>query len=173
VTSSTRDHAWAALCGAVGLLLIGADLRALFADRAIARRWTETEARVVKSEVRIEPDRENGPSHFPEIEYSYTVGGQAFTGRCCTEGGPRAKVQQLVDETPAGTQVTVYVDPAFPGQSRLRSSLVSWTGRSSILLLVGGAVFLGAGISMLVSARRRALAARPSGEPMGGPIAHG
>ncbi len=108
---------WCSITGVfVGFLVYG------FARSADAkRRFVPVEGRVISSEVDSSHDSD-GTTYGFKIRYSYEAGGgthegdrYAFGAMSSSDGLSRAR--RLAQEHPAGTAITVYVDPRKPSES--------------------------------------------------------
>lgn len=124
-----------ALLIAFGLLLMGfagwsARMNAKAAD------WPEARGRILRSELRLNSESDNGDA--VHIEYAYEVAGASYRGNTVTYAGmsnDRETKQALVDRYPVGREVTVYVDPAEPSRAVLeRQASRGWVG----VMAVGG-----------------------------------
>ena len=168
----------------VGILFtaVGAALAAFassFVVRTIeARSWTPVEATVLRSEV------VRGTSHTkhgtrttfrPSIAYAYEVGGARFEGdrydmaRFST--GDPGPARRAVEEHPAGSRATVWVDPADPSSS-VFSDPHGPIPAAQWAFVAFSLVFLGIGLGALVSSLRdRRLAGAPI--PPGPPVVRG
>lgn len=165
----------------VGILFtaVGAALTAFassFVVRTIeARSWTPVEAMVLRSEV------VRGTSHTkhgtrttfrPYVAYAYEVGGARFEGdrydmaRFST--GDPGPARRAVEEHPAGSRATVWVDPADPSSS-VFSDPHGPIPAAQWAFVAFSLVFLGIGLGALVSSlrdRRLAGAPIPPGPPV-------
>ena len=165
----------------VGILftVVGAALAAFassFVVRTIeARSWTPVEATVLRSEV------VRGTSHTkhgtrttfrPYVAYAYEVDGARFEGdrydmaRFST--GDPGPARRAVEEHPAGSRATVWVDPADPSSS-VFSDPHGPIPAAQWAFVAFSLVFLGIGLGALVSSlrdRRLAGAPIPPGPPV-------
>ena len=165
----------------VGILFaaVGAALAAFassFVVRTVeARSWTPVEATVLRSEV------VRGTSHTkhgtrttfrPYVAYAYEVGGARFEGdrydmaRFST--GDPGPARRAVEEHPAGSRATVWVDPADPSSS-VFSDPHGPIPAAQWAFVAFSLVFLGIGLGALVSSlrdRRLAGAPIPPGPPV-------
>ena len=165
----------------VGILftVVGAALAAFassFVVRTIeARSWTPVEATVLRSEV------VRGTSHTkhgtrttfrPYVAYAYEVGGARFEGdrydmaRFST--GDPGPARRAVEDHPAGSRATVWVDPADPSSS-VFSDPHGPIPAAQWAFVAFSLVFLGIGLGALVSSlrdRRLAGAPIPPGPPV-------
>lgn len=78
--------------------------------------WPSTEGRVTHSI--IARGGETSGLHF---RYDFTVEGRDYTGERVSFGSVRGR--RVVEEYPQGAEVTVYYDPANPGESVLEPGL--------------------------------------------------
>ena len=137
----------------IALALLGA---ALWAFRNRLQRmktvrgrsgWTEAKGRVLSSSVEAVQvsDGEGGTdTHYePRIAYEYEVGGRIYRGDRCTGEtglGSRRKVQQFVQDRPAGAEIPVYVNPANPEEAMLTTKeKVDWFAPILFLVLAAAA----------------------------------
>ena len=165
----------------VGILFtaVGAALTAFassFVVRTIeARSWTPVEATVLRSEV------VRGTSHTkhgtrttfrPYVAYAYEVDGARFKSdrydmaRLST--GDPGPARRAVEEHPAGSRATVWVDPADPSSS-VFSDPHGPIPTAQWAFVAFSLVFLGIGLGALVSSlrdRRLAGAPIPPGPPV-------
>lgn len=88
--------------------------------------WPGTMGQVTVSEIRRDVDTDSegysSATYTPEVEYTYEVSGQVFTGKKISFGfktgyGNRSKAEARLANYPEGSQVTVYYDPANPGDA--------------------------------------------------------
>lgn len=159
---------------AVGAIFAG--FASSFVVRTIeARSWTPVEATVLRSEV------VRGTSHSkhgtrttfrPYVAYSYAVGGERFEGdrygAAKISTGDPGPARLAVQEHPAGSRATVWVDPDDPSRSVFSDPhgpiLVA-----QCVFVVFPLVFLGIGLAVLFSTlrdRRLAGAPLPPGPPV-------
>jgi hypothetical protein len=116
--------------------------------------WERVDGEIVSSRVMDEWDT-TGDRFVPHVEYTYRVDGETFTGGQIDlrgdvfYGNEDAAALQLVDY-PAGTAVTVYVNPADPARSVLTREVIPavwWftgVGLALLTLSVGlGIVYFG------------------------------
>ncbi len=110
---------------AFGVALAAAALRLSRRGRAV-RTWTRMVGRVVESRVEEVPgDPEQGGSQWRlALRYAYEARGerrlsdQVWIGsRAIGPSQDRTEPQRWVDRFPAGAEVTVWVDPADPGEA--------------------------------------------------------
>lgn len=112
-----------------------------------ARRWTPLEAVVLKSMVKSHPG-DDSTTYSVYIAYRYTLDGRAYEGdRYRFTGGSSSGYQAkaaVVQQHPAGSPLTVYVDPADPTESVvLRNAGASlYLGLIPIVFAVFGFFFL-------------------------------
>lgn len=88
--------------------------------RALA--FATTEGTVTRSAVRTEPDGDGGDSYLPDVGYEYEVGGRRYTGSryCYAEVGTNSKAwHKVAAARPPGARVTVWYNPADPGEAIL------------------------------------------------------
>ena len=96
-----------------------------------------------------------GNQYLPNITYTYSINGKKYTGKRITASDEYQKTlmgaQDILKTYPVGGQVSVYYDPANPGESLLDR------GRpKNVFVLIGGAVlcfFLA--IAIVVSAMKK------------------
>jgi len=93
-----------------------------------SRGWTRTTGRVVVSQVdEIQGPSEQGyPQYRPRIRYQFSVGGRSYEGDETAVGSAAAPgsseaawARKEVERFPAGSEVTVFYDPASPRRAVL------------------------------------------------------
>ncbi len=91
-----------------------------------AAAWPTVPGKVVSSEVRTLRSGGGGQSDLsfePNVVYTYTVDGQAFTGNkvnfSAFRSTNKAAPQKTVDKYPAGADVTVHYNPKKPQEAVL------------------------------------------------------
>lgn len=149
------------LAGAVFLLLgLGTSY---YGYRLIRRarastQWPAAQGQIESSTVDVERERDrdsDGDVHYktkyiPRTVYSYQVGGTDYIGEQVSFGRTSSSspnwAYRLRDLYPAGTEVSVYYDPADPQEAVLQPG-VKWT---TYLVLGIGAVFALTGVMILV-----------------------
>jgi len=112
--------------------------------------WSETIGTVHESKVKQgtnvlmsdDEDREGTPVFFPEISYTYQVGGMEFTSNRLTFGGKksfskRENAEKVTSLYPVGSQLPVYYDPKYP-----KEAVVDRTAKISNMLLIFGIMFV-------------------------------
>lgn len=102
-----------------------------------SQNWPSVPGQVVSSSVQRnthrDTDGDTSYTYQPQIEYTYAVGEQTFTGKRISFGSesssnPR-KAEQVADQYKMGTPVTVYYDPAKPQDATLQKTAAgSWVG---------------------------------------------
>ena len=120
------------------LILLMLLVPALFATAAFstwlqvhrARRWPQTNGRVVSATVAVQHSRTQGEStrvtNVPAIQYEYTVAQRHYHGTRISFGSPTQgtwSVRATLARFPVGANVTVYYDPANPARSTLDRGL--------------------------------------------------
>jgi hypothetical protein len=112
-------------------------------------RWPSVRGRVTAGAVVAGTTFDDGsPAYYPVITYRYVVAGREYEGKRRTlinvgvGGLLRGAAQQVVARYPVGSEVTVFYDPANPGEAVLeRTNPVS----GPILLFALGAALVVAG----------------------------
>jgi len=93
-----------------------------------SQSWPSTRGQVTMARVQhnVSTDSEGDRHDYysPLVEYTYEVGGQAYTGRTIRFGfnpsfGNEAKAQAALASYPVGAQVTVYYNPNNPAEAVL------------------------------------------------------
>ncbi len=178
-TSSSRSGRGQLFAG-IAFALVGA-LFASFGATAFlrtfeARSWTPTEATVLHAEVvRSRTQSSKGRSstvYRPAIAYAYEVDGTRYEGdrfaAATFSSSNLDSARRAVEEHPAGSRATVWVDPADPS----RSVFSDPHGRLSpvlYLFLLFPLVFVAIGIGLVVGSFRTARVAGtppPPGSPV-------
>ncbi len=141
-----------------------------------ARSWTPTEATVLRAEVvrgRTHSSKDRSSTTYrPSIAYAYEFGGTRYEGdrfAAATYSSSNLDfARRAVEEHPAGSRATVWVDPADPA----RSVFSDPHARPPIVLyvfLLFPLVFVAIGIGLVVGSFRTArVAGTPS--PPGSPV---
>jgi hypothetical protein len=116
-------------------------------------RWPGTEGLVTKSELAEYAGTRSSRSYRADIAYTYTVNGTRHTGGRVRLGSTRTShasdAEAIQDKYPVGKSVTVYYDPAKPGEAMLEPGLVR-----GVWLLPGlGLLFLLSGVFILSRGR--------------------
>ncbi|MBQ6102665.1 MAG: DUF3592 domain-containing protein [Kiritimatiellae bacterium] len=140
-----------------------------------ARSWTPVEATVLRSEVVRGTSHSNHGTRttfLPYVAYSYEVGGERFEGdrygATKISTGDPGPARLAVQEHPAGSRATVWVDPDDPSRS-VFSDPHGPIPVAQCVFVVFPLVFLGIGLAVLFSTlrdRRLAGAPLPPGPPV-------
>jgi hypothetical protein len=111
---------------------------------AAARDWVERPCVIVSSKVGVHSDSD-GSTYSVDIEYTYVVDGKQYkSDRYAFDVGSssgRAGKQRVVDQYPAGSERTCYVDPRDPREAVLNRGFVPtlWFGLLPLVFVaVGG-----------------------------------
>ncbi len=118
-----------------------------------AQDWPQTPCRIISSEVGSH-DSDDGTTYSIDINFSYTYGGREYTADTYSfaAGGSSsgyAGKARVVDQYPAGSEATCYVNPDDPYQAVLNRGMTGgiWVGLFSLpFLLVGVGGLIGTGI---------------------------
>jgi hypothetical protein len=144
------------VCAGVGLVMWGQNV---VAKSKASVDWPTVQGKVRSAEVLRETKRDTSSStrresttYRPDIVYDYEVNGTPYSGNRVGvlhvgSSNPR-KAEDVVARYPVGSEVTVFYDPSDP-QTAVLEPGVSWF---SYMPIVGGTVFVLAGILMLVTA---------------------
>lgn len=92
-----------------------------------AESFPTTEGRITKSHLKEMRGAKNSRTHILELEYSYRVAGQAFTGTRIHYAAIATNSnlwKRLQAEYPVGGTVEVYYDPDDPSESLLKPGLI-------------------------------------------------
>ncbi|MCB1058252.1 MAG: DUF3592 domain-containing protein [Acidobacteria bacterium] len=104
-----------------------------------ARSWPMVEGRVVSTTIRVETDvssntgatraqRKRHHRYYPQVNYTWTVDGESYSGSRYTLGTTYEKFRERSDareaakQFPAGSAIPVYYDPKDPSQAVLDPS---------------------------------------------------
>jgi hypothetical protein len=145
------------LCGGFFVLLIllcGAGL-IFYALRSrkkaeASQGWPGTSGQISRSEVKrsasSDDDGNTSYSYSPVVEYTYQVGGQAFSSRRMVFGAVKgysspAKAEKELARHPAGATVTVYYNPENPAEAVLERTAGGFNA-----MLIGGIICLVIGL---------------------------
>jgi hypothetical protein len=111
-----------------------------------SRGWTRTTGRIVVSQVEELPGpvEQGYPQYRPRIRYRFSVGSHDYEGRETAVGSTNASsdaaaVRREAERFPAGSEVTVFYDPADPR----RAVLEPGAPRLAPLFLFGLALLAG------------------------------
>ncbi len=121
-----------------------------YRDGKATESWPSTTARILSSEVRedVETSRDSGgmrrtkTTYRPALRYEYAIDGRTYQGyriKADDYGGSASRAYNAVNRYPVGAEVTVYYDPADPGQAVLEQGAD------------GTAVYLFGGVGVLFS----------------------
>ena len=107
----------------LGLAVAALTARTVLHARASAK-WSHTPGLITGSKI----SQGHSTSFSPLVQYSYTVDGQPLTGKRICFGIARTFAgyqfaQSYTKRYPAGTEVTVYYDPAAPSEAVLEPGL--------------------------------------------------
>lgn len=95
---------------------------------AASMAWPSTSGTVVRSFVEVSGGGgDSAVSHFPRVIYEYEVGGTTYRSSQLRAGdqfarksaGSHMAAMEVTDRYPEGSSVTVYYNPANPGESAL------------------------------------------------------
>ena len=130
----------AVILSAVAALLIGIGwINHRRAQATLA--WPAAPGQVVAAVVGAQSG-EDGPTYFPHITYTYSVGERTFQNDRLVIGGGitgnRGPAERIVARYPAGTNVPVYYNPANPQDAVLERR----SGSTRFLVALGGFLFL-------------------------------
>lgn len=152
--------------GAFGIWFIGTSTE--------ARSWPAVEGRVLSTTVKVSimqtprstgKARENPREYYPVIRYSWIVDGIEYTGERYRLGTThekykkREQAQAAAARFAVGSPITVYYDPADPGEAVLETAI----SPAVYVPLILGLVFLGTG-GLLWRYRQAVTAAIASGK---------
>jgi hypothetical protein len=95
-------------------------------------------------------DGESTPVFYPEISYTYQVGGLEYTSKRLAFTGvkshsKRENAEKAASLYPVGKQLSVYYDPKNP-----KEAVVDRTAKSSSMILVFGILFIIIGLATAV-----------------------
>ena len=117
-----------------------------------SRDWPTTPGRVILSALAEEPDDEGGkPQWSPNVQYTYVVNGEQFTGNRLMFGGTLIesrveRVRRVLRRYPFGTPVTVHYDPDDPRKAVVECS----TSGGIYVVFLAALAFLGFGLVALL-----------------------
>jgi flagellar basal body-associated protein FliL len=124
-----------------------------------SRSWPQYQGKITASYVEKQRKRSSDTGstsydiYVARVKYSYRANGRSYTNDEIGFGGneytskKKFKTEQYLNQFPVGKSVTVYYNPKKNKQSVLRQGV---TG-GSLLILVGGIIFLLAGAGMFYS----------------------
>jgi len=91
----------------------------------VARKWFQVKGRIVESTIRSSPTSKGGRVYEPIIMYEFQFEGQRFRSSHWRLGnytfGGESSAIEVTSRYPAGTLVTVYVNPSNPTMSLLET----------------------------------------------------
>gem|GEM_PF-2162197 len=101
--------------------------------------WPTTTGVITESLVETLTDLEGEITYAPGVAYSYEAEGMIFPYNRLNyqPSADRSQAEEVVARYPLGAAVTVYYDPADPGQSTLEPG---WAGSTWVLIVVGAGV---------------------------------
>jgi cytochrome bd-type quinol oxidase subunit 1 len=96
----------------------------------IVQSWPSTSGRIIESALNVyrSGGRHGGSIHEIKVEYEYTVNGQLYKNNLVKAGDQfivvysvfvNNSMEERIKRYPVGAQVTVYYNPANPGESAL------------------------------------------------------
>jgi len=101
--------------------------------KAAAQSWPQTKGTVLTSSVESRRSG-NSTSTYPVVVYQYEVKGKTYRNQTISAGDQFLNVrvigqaQKTVNRYPAGAKVTVYYNPADPGDAVLKNRSISRAG---------------------------------------------
>ena len=112
-----------------------------------SREWPETEAEIIRSEVKKSPGKNS--TYRPRIKYSYTVDDKEYESKKIVIGGKvtsssKRKAQDVCNQYPEGSKQTIFYSPDKPSEAYLERRQ-----EGIILNIVFGALFFLLGIGIL------------------------
>lgn len=111
-----------------------------------AQNWHQTRGKITRSEVRARKkrdidNREKTVSE-PRVAYDYTVNGKHFNAEriSLAEIIAESEIEPVLQRYPVGAEVTVYYNPANPGEAVLERALPADFGKGlgGVFLFLGG-----------------------------------
>jgi len=115
-----------------------------------SQSWSSTTGQITEAHVNrstsTDSEGDMSYSYSPAVQYTYQVAGQAYSGKNLTFGfttgfSSSSKAEAIIARYPVGSQVTVYYDPANPGEAVLERK-----AGGSTASLVLGIIFLVVGL---------------------------
>jgi hypothetical protein len=104
--------------------------------------WPSVQGQVTSSDVERSTDGEGGTSYQPQIDYSYTVNDQRYSGDRVNFGqnsySSRRGAEEVAARYPVGQSVAVYYDPVEPDSAVLEPGVSS----GSYIVISIGACFV-------------------------------
>lgn len=140
----------------IGLALMGFGGYMYLEHQSQVQDFEQTEATIISSDV--EEDRgidTDDVQYYPEISYEYTVDGERYQNSNVFPGegiGKSANAQSVVNNHPAGAEVTAYYNPDDPSESFLIKSGPPWI--RILASIAVGILFILGGIADLIRRRR-------------------
>ncbi|MAV55869.1 MAG: hypothetical protein CMJ28_07960 [Phycisphaerae bacterium] len=118
----------------------------------VSRSWPEVDAQVVSSTLGFRVDSDNDRFVDPKVKYRYLFAGVSYTGDRVSFGtGDAVWSQSRVNAYPVNSLIKVRVNPENPVDSVIEPGGQGWER----FLPLGSLVPFGAGISIMLTARRR------------------
>jgi hypothetical protein len=118
-----------------------------------SERWPNASGEIVRSEIRIKIDEDEGEQHRPDIQYQYSVSGVIYKASRISFGEldhrnlKRDTAAETVKKYSVGQRVLVWYDPLDPNQATL---VVGANARGSYTQLILGLIFIGVGAAKIV-----------------------
>ena len=132
-----------------------------------SQSWPSTIGQITEAHVNrstsTDSEGDTSYSYSPAVLYTYQVAGQTHSGKNITFGfttgyGNSSKAEAVIARYPIGSQVTVYYDPANPGEAVLERKAGGSTASlvlGIIFLVVGLCIGCGAVVGVLYNVLNR------------------
>ena len=103
---------------------VGADIFLAYSAvrQCLAYSYASADGTVVSTKIESSSDSEGGTTYTPQVHYTYSVNGRQFQADRISYlfvSSSHQAAQNVVDRFPAGQALTVYYNPASPGDSVL------------------------------------------------------
>jgi len=130
------------LAGGIGLIFFSKRSKK---KAGLSQAWPSVPGTITRSEVQrnSSSDEDGGTSYFytPAVEYTYSAGGQDYTGKRISFGGTAghsspAKSQAVLANYPLNSTVLVFYDPAKPGDAVLERAAGGGTKAAMIIGII-------------------------------------
>ncbi|HUE73064.1 MAG TPA: DUF3592 domain-containing protein [Pirellulaceae bacterium] len=135
------------------------------ATQSLTWTYASTEGTVLESRIERGADSDGDATYDAKIRYEYDAQGQSHRGDTVRNfsmrmNGGRQEAQRIVKRFPVGKRVTVYYDPARPGQSVLKRGLRGGDFFLPLFMTPFNIIMLGGWYAIVGSWRKNA---RPAG----------
>lgn len=106
-----------------------------------ATTWTATSGQITSVSLKDGTDFNQDP-YVPDIQYSYTVNGNRYSGNCCQDYlHPYFIIQKQMVQDIMAKPADVRFDPLNPSESRLAQDIDPWH-RTNVVFLFSGILII-------------------------------